>query len=75
MPYDQNLDESLWQKKVEVGEYNLEVKIMRYNKGTPKINLQRFRGERFTKLGRLTMEEAEAVIPLMKHAIEEMKKL
>lgn len=75
MPYDQSLDESLWQEKVGVGEYTLEVKVMRYNNGVPKISLQRFRGEMFSKLGRLTVEEAEAMLPLIEKAAQEIKKL
>lgn len=73
MPYDANLDKSLWEERVEVGDYTLEVKVMQYNEGAKKINIQRFRGERFTKLGRLTAEEAEAVLPLVQKAIAEIK--
>ena len=73
MPYDANLDKSLWEERVDVGEYILEVKVMQYNEGAKKINIQRFRGERFTKLGRLTAEEAEAVLPLVQKAIEQIK--
>jgi hypothetical protein len=74
MPYEANLDKELWGEKVDVGDYTLEVKVMQYNNGAKKINIQRFRGERFNKLGRLTAEEAEAVIPLVQKAIEEIKK-
>jgi len=74
MPYDANLDKTLWEEKVEVGEYIFEVKVMQYNEGTKKINIQRFRGEMFNKLGRITAEEAEAIVPLVQKAIEEVKK-
>jgi len=73
MPYDASLDEVLWQEKTEVGEFAFEVKVMQYNKGTPKINVQRFRGEMFTKLGRLTAEEMEALLPIMQKALEALK--
>ncbi len=74
MPYDANLDKTLWEEKVEVGDYVFEVKVMQYNEGTKKINIQRFRGEMFNKLGRVTAEEAEAIMPLLTKAIEEAKK-
>ena len=74
MPYDANLDKTLWEEKVEVGDYVFEVKVMQYNEGTKKINIQRFRGEMFNKLGRLTAEEAEAIMPLVQKAVEEIKK-
>ena len=74
MPYDANLDKTLWEEKVEVGDYVFEVKVMQYNEGTKKINIQRFRGEMFNKLGRVTPEEAEAIMPLLQKAIEEAKK-
>ncbi len=74
MPYDANLDKTLWEEKIEVGEYVFEVKVMQYNEGTKKISIQRFRGENFSKLGRITLEEAEAIIPLVQKAVEEIKK-
>jgi len=74
MPYDADLDKTLWEEKVEVGDYVFEVKVMQYNEGTKKINIQRFRGEMFNKLGRVTAEEAEAIMPLLQKAIEEAKK-
>jgi len=74
MPYDADLDKTLWEEKVEVGDYVFEVKVMQYNEGTKKINIQRFRGEMFNKLGRVTPEEAEAIMPLLQKAIEEAKK-
>lgn len=74
MPYDANLDKELWGERIDVGDYAFEVKVMQYNEGTKKINIQRFRGEMFNKLGRITAEEAEAIMPLVQKAVEEIKK-
>ena len=74
MPYDASLDKTLWEEKMEVGEFAFEVKVMQYNEGVKKINIQRFRGEMFSKLGRITAEEAEAILPLVQKAVEEIKK-
>lgn len=74
MPYDPNLDKTLWEEKLEVGEYTFAIRVMQYNEGNKKISIQRYRGEMFTKLGRLTAEEAEAILPVVEKAIAEIKK-
>jgi uncharacterized lipoprotein YehR (DUF1307 family) len=77
MPYDANLDECLFSKSWENDFQRLTVNIYCYNQGDKKIQIAREAKNRegdfkFTKLGRLTKEEAQAVLPLLQEAIEKM---
>ena len=71
MPYDKELDECVSHKIWENENERLTVSIYSYNKGTKKLQLTRenknSQGElRFAKLGRLTKEEVDALLPLIK---------
>lgn len=77
MPYDPEQDKTLWNDEVRVEKFTLEVKIMKYGEnGVPKVQINRLQKEtpedegRFMKLGRMTKEETEAIIPLLKKAVE-----
>ncbi len=77
MPYDSNLDKKLFSKAWEHERGRISVSVWSYNDGPKKIQITRENKDRegvfrFTKLGRLTKEETEAVVPLMKAALEEM---
>jgi hypothetical protein len=78
MPYDKTLDKAVFSESVEFETTKITVSVMTYNEGTPKLQLSRENrdqnsGEyRFSKLGRLFKEEAEAVLPLMQKALEKM---
>ena len=78
MPFNPELDKELWKKEVQIGKFALDVKVMQYGEGQAKIQIGRVQKEvpedegRFMKLGRLTKEEAEAILPLFKEAIENM---
>ena len=78
MPFNPELDKTLWNDEVRVGKFVLEVKIMQYGEGEKKIQIGRVQKEvpedegRFMKLGRLTKEEAEAVLPLFQEALKNM---
>lgn len=77
MPYDSSLDESLFSKSFETETSRLSVSVYSYNKGMKKLQITREnRGPegdyRFSKLGRMTKEEAIAVIPLMQEATKAM---
>lgn len=78
MPYDKTLDKAVFNESVEFETTKITVSVMTYNEGTPKLQLSRENrdqnsGEyRFSKLGRLFKEEAEAVLPLMQKALEKM---
>jgi hypothetical protein len=77
MPYDKELDECVFTKIWENENERLTACIYSYNKGTKKLQLTRenknSQGElRFAKLGRLTKEEIEALLPLIKEACTHM---
>lgn len=77
MPYEKELDEQLFSKTWENDAERLTVSIYSYNKGTKKMQINReninAQGEyRFAKLGRLTKEEAAAIVPLMQEALGQM---
>ncbi|NQT32465.1 MAG: hypothetical protein HQ594_02190 [Candidatus Omnitrophica bacterium] len=78
MPYDNSLDATLFSKSWENDGDRLTVSIRSYNNGQKKLQLSREsvnnQGElRFAKLGRMTKDEVEAVMPLMQEAIQNMQ--
>ncbi len=78
MPYDSSLDVCLAKKVWEDENNRLTVGILSYNNGQKKMQISR-EGKnadgdyRFAKLGRLTRQEAEAIIPLMQELVKEME--
>ena len=77
MPYDSNLDEQLFSRSWDGENTKITVSVYSYNQGTKKLQISRenqsAEGEfRFTKLGRLTKEEAEGILPLIQEAIAQM---
>ena len=77
MAYDSSLDEKLFSKSWEDDDSKISVSIYSYNKGLKKLQISRetkdAEGEpRFAKLGRLTKEEATAILPLIQEAIGAM---
>ncbi len=77
MPYDKALDECVFAKSWENDQEKLTASIYSYNKGTKKLQLTRenknSKGElRFAKLGRLTKEEIDALLPLIKEVCTRM---
>ena len=77
MPYDANMDESLFSKSWEGDSGRLTVSVYSYNKGAKKLQIARENmvgdGElRFAKLGRMTKEEVEGVLPLITEAVKSM---
>jgi len=77
MPYDQALDVSSFKESKEFGETRITVGVHSYNEGTKKLQISRENMNaneewRFAKLGRLTKEEAQEIIPIMTKAIETM---
>lgn len=73
MPYDSNLDEKVFGKSWETEATRITVSIYSYNNGPKKMQITRENRDRegtfrFTKLGRLSKEEVEALIPLIKEA-------
>lgn len=77
MPYDSSLDERLFSKHCETETDRLSVGVYSYNSGTKKLQISRERcdsqGEfKFAKLGRVTKEELESLLPLLKEALGQM---
>ena len=77
MPYDQSLDEKVFSKSWESDGLRLTVSVFSYNKGVKKVQISRetqdAEGEyRFGKLGRMTKEELEGVLPLLTESVSHM---
>ncbi|UCG35778.1 MAG: hypothetical protein JSW17_02990 [Candidatus Omnitrophota bacterium] len=73
MPYNQQLDECLFTKAWEGEATRLTVSVYSYNKGPKKLQIVRENKDtegnfRFTRLGRISKEELEAILPLIKEA-------
>ena len=77
MPYDANLDETLYSKEYETEDTRITVSVRAYNQGEKKLQLSRenknAEGDyKFAKLGRMVKDETEAVIPLIQEALAKM---
>ncbi len=73
MAFDKSLDQELFSQSVEFERSRITVAVFTYNKGVPKLQIGRENknagGEySFAKLGRLTKEEVEAILPLVEKA-------
>lgn len=75
MPYDPTLDKQLFIKSYEAPDgTKINVSVYSYNNGAKKVQISResvnAEGEpRFAKLGRLTKDELEAILPLLQEAV------
>lgn len=77
MPYDQSLDVASFKETKEFGDTRITIGVFSYNEGAKKLQLSRENMNqneewRFAKLGRMTKEEAQEIIPIMARAIETM---
>ena len=77
MPYDKSLDMESFKEVKEFEDSRITIGVFSYNGGEKKLQLSREnRGQtgewRFAKLGRLTREEAQEIIPIMMRASEQM---
>ena len=77
MPYDASLDKQLFTKGWEGEGTKISVSVYSYNNGVKKLQISRenFTGEgepRFAKLGRLTKEELEAILPALQEALGQL---
>lgn len=78
MPYDAKLDQCVVSKQWEGEMSRIVVSVFSYNQGQKKLQISRENktpeGEyRFTKLGRMTKEEATAVLPFIQELIGQME--
>ena len=77
MAYDANLDKQLFSETKEFETTRITVSICQYNEGEKKLQISRENRNQdgewsFAKLGRMFKDEAEAVLPLIKRALEHM---
>lgn len=77
MPYDSSLDEQLFSKSWENDTGKIVVSVYSYNGGQKKLQLTREIQDRegrpgFAKLGRLSKEEAQGILPLIQEALNSM---
>ena len=77
MPYDKSLDVESFKEVKEFEGTRITIGVFSYNNGAKKLQLgrenQNAAGEwAFSKLGRMTKDEAKAVIPVMNKAVESM---
>jgi hypothetical protein len=77
MPYDANLDKELFSKSHENDDGKITVSVHSYNNGPKKIQIVRENRDqegafRFAKLGRMTKEELQAVLPSIQEALSNM---
>ena len=77
MPYDAGLDKEVFAKSYENDDGKITVGVHSYNNGPKKLQIVRENrdqegGLRFAKLGRMTKDEVQAVLPLIQEALSNM---
>lgn len=77
MAFDKNLDKELFGETKEYEVTRIRVSVHSYNDGTPKLQLSRENrnadGEwTWSKLGRMTKDEVQDVIPIMQKAMDKL---
>jgi hypothetical protein len=77
MPYDKNLDKNVFSEVFDLGTSRVTVGVFSYNNGEKKLQLSRENKNAsdewvFSKLGRLTKDEVQAILPAMQKALESM---
>jgi len=77
MPYDKSLDEESFKEVKEFEETRVSVGVYSYNGGEKKLQVSRENRTqnddwRFAKLGRMSKEEVQEIVPIMMKAIESM---
>ena len=77
MPYDNSLDEQLFAKSHDTDNGRLTVSIYSYNGGQKKIQISRETKDKqdalkFAKLGRVSKDEMESLMPILTEALSNM---
>jgi len=77
MAFDQSLDKEIFAETAEFERTKIKVGVYSYNEGEKKLQLTRENvnaaGEsNFAKVGRMTKQEVETVLPLIQKALEHM---
>ena len=78
MAFDPTLDVEKWGEEIEFEGQKIKVSVMSYNEGIQKLQVARQKqnaeGEwSFAKLGRMTKEEVEKILPAMQKCVEKME--
>lgn len=71
--FDKNLDKELFSESIDFEKCKISVAVFSYNNGTPKLQLSRENknasgNASFAKLGRLTKQELDAILPFIEKA-------
>jgi len=71
--FDKSLDKELFSQSIDFDKSKMTVSVFAYNNGTPKLQISRenknAEGElSFAKMGRLTKDEVEKILPLIEKA-------
>ena len=77
MAYDAKMDSQVFTKSWENDLSKISVSIYSYNNGPKKLQISRENKSEegktsFAKLGRLTKEEAKAILPYIQEALQHM---
>jgi nuclear transport factor 2 (NTF2) superfamily protein len=77
MPFDKTLDVESFKEIKEFADTRITVGVFSYNGGANKLQISRENRNqneewRFAKLGRMTKEEAQEIVPIMLRAAENM---
>jgi predicted transcriptional regulator len=77
MPYDASLDKEIFTKSHENDDGKITVSVHSYNNGPKKLQVVRENRDqegalRFAKLGRMTKDEVQAILPLVQEALANM---
>jgi len=77
MPYDSSLDAQLFAKEWETESGKIVVSVYSYNNGPKKLQIAREIRDRegnfnFAKLGRLSKDELQGILPIIQEAVTVM---
>ncbi len=77
MPYDSSLDNKVFSKSWEDENTRVSVSVYSYNNGPKKAQISRETRDaegqfRFSKLGRLTKDELQSILPFFQEALSAM---
>jgi hypothetical protein len=77
MPYDSSLDEQIFAKAWETESGKIVVSVYSYNNGPKKLQIIREIKDRegksnFAKLGRLSKDELQGILPFIQEALTVM---
>ena len=77
MPYDASLDKQVFAKSFESESTKVTVCVYSYNNGPKKLQISRENADaegqwRFSKLGRMTKEELQGILPYLEEAVGQL---